>query len=73
MNNKPFFTTFELWLLAFIVVMAAYWIGSNIQNKIRASKEKATRKMYSDKWKILRSQEPMDSSMSNRNNLTFKN
>lgn len=73
MKPPQFLSTFECWMILFIFVMFIVWIAANIKNRMRAREERNTRKSYRNRWKILRSQEPMDSMMSNKNNVTFKN
>lgn len=73
MTPKPFLTTFEIMMLSFIFVAFVMWIYANVKNNMRARMSAKEKKQYRDRWNVLRSTEPMDSSMSNRDNLTYKN
>lgn len=70
MATKPFFTGFEISMLITISVIMIGWIYVHVRNQSRAREHQ---KAQRDKWKVLRNSEQINGSMSNEDNVTYKN
>jgi hypothetical protein len=73
MTPKPLFSSFEIFMMAFLVIMLTLWICANIKNRIRAREEDKTIKEYRKRHTVLRSIDPLDTVVSNKGNITHKN